>query len=74
MVVGSRTTLQASAFDAAGNSLAGHTVVWGSSPSSAATVDENGVVTAVSLGEMDVTASIAGAAGSVHVVVLARTP
>lgn len=63
--------LAATARDAAGNVLAGRTVVWSSSPASVASVSTDGVVTPVSAGTTTVSATIEGHVGSATVTITA---
>ncbi|HEY8311329.1 MAG TPA: Ig-like domain-containing protein [Gemmatimonadaceae bacterium] len=56
VIVGGSVSLQAVAYDASGNTLSGRSVVWASSASQVATVDQSGKVTGVAAG----TATISG--------------
>ncbi|HEY8310573.1 MAG TPA: Ig-like domain-containing protein, partial [Gemmatimonadaceae bacterium] len=60
LVVGNATTITAVLKDAGGNVLTGRTIAWSSSVPGAATVDVNGVVTAVSAGTATITATSEG--------------
>ena len=64
--------LSAEAFDANGHPVAGAQFTWASDDESVATVDADGLVTAVGNGEASVTASTESAAGSVAVTVEQR--
>lgn len=59
MVAGSTRTLQAAVYDQFGEAVSNPGVVWGSSSQDVATVS-NGVVTAVSEGPAEITATVAG--------------
>ena len=63
--------LTATTRDAAGNLLNGRTVSWSSSNAAAATVDNNGLVTAVAGGSATISATSEGKAGAAEVTVLA---
>jgi uncharacterized protein YjdB len=66
------TQLDATAFDGAGNEVAGATFAWSSSDPGVATVDTTGLVNAVSAGRTSVTASAGGAADTASVTVAVR--
>ena len=64
VVVGGTVQLAATARDAAGNVLTGRTVSWSSATPGVATIDANGLVTAVSAGTSVITATIDGVTAS----------
>jgi uncharacterized protein YjdB len=68
--VGQTRQLIATLLDAAGNVLAGRHVQWSSGSSSVATVSQQGVVTAVGVGQAVITATSEGRSASAHVVVI----
>jgi len=61
--------LSAAAFDADGDELTGRDAVWSSDDETVATVDENGVVTGVSVGNANISVTIDGVTESVEVTV-----
>jgi trimeric autotransporter adhesin len=61
---GQTTQATATLQDAAGNALTGRTITWGSSNTGVATVDANGLVTAVGGGSASITATSEGQAGA----------
>ena len=63
--------LAATTKDAAGNALSGRSVTWSSSSTSAATVDGNGLVTAVVPGATTITATSEGRSGVAQITVQA---
>ncbi len=63
--------LSASTKDAVGNTLSGRSVAWSSSSTAAATVDGNGLVTAVAPGAATVTATSEGRSGTAQITVQA---
>ena len=65
--VGQSTQASAILKDASGNTLVGRTIAWTSSSSSVATVNSNGLVTAVGFGSASVVASSDGKIGSADV-------
>jgi len=69
LTVGATGGLSASAKDAQGNLLTGRTVSWTSSATGVATVSDQGVVTAVSIGSSTITATIEGVSGSAAITV-----
>ncbi|MEO7965337.1 MAG: Ig-like domain-containing protein [Gemmatimonadaceae bacterium] len=71
LAVGATAQLSAAALDAAGNTLAGRPATWASSSSSVATVDANGLVTAVAVGSATITATVSGVQGTATVSVSA---
>lgn len=73
ITVGQTIHLQASPVDVDGNPLTGRTVTWSSSNTSVATVDTTGVVSAVAVGPVIITATSEGKSGSAAVTVSART-
>ncbi len=58
--IGQTQQLTATPRDAAGNDLTGRTVVWESSDESVATVDTDGLVTALAVGSTTITATVSG--------------
>jgi len=58
--IGQTQQLTATPRDAAGNDLTGRTVVWESSDESVATVDTDGLVTALAVGSPTITATVSG--------------
>jgi uncharacterized protein YjdB len=58
--IGQTQQLTAIPRDAAGNDLTGRTVVWESSDGSVATVDSDGLVTALAVGSTTITATVSG--------------
>jgi trimeric autotransporter adhesin len=64
---GTRSTLGAIPYDAAGNALVGRALVWASSNTSIATVDAAGTVAAVAPGSATITATSEGVSGSAAV-------
>jgi uncharacterized protein YjdB len=69
VIVGNTSTLTAAVKDAGGNTLDGRDVTWKSDNTAVATVDDDGVVTAVAAGTTRVTATSGGKSGSAKVVV-----
>ena len=71
--VGPTQTVQlgATTKDAAGNALSGRSVAWSSSSTAAATVDGNGLVTAVAPGAATITATSEGRSGGAQITVQA---
>jgi uncharacterized protein YjdB len=69
VIVGNTSTLTAAVKDAGGNTLDGRDVTWKSDNTAVATVDGNGVVTAVAPGATTVTATSGGKSGNAKVVV-----
>jgi uncharacterized protein YjdB len=72
LIVGGTQQLTATPRDAAGNPLTGRTVTWQSSNPGVATVDANGLVTAVAPGTATIRATSEGQTGTATVTV--RTP
>ena len=72
VALGDTLRLAADAFDANGHPVAGAQFTWASDDESVATVDADGLVTAVGNGEASVTASTESAAGSAAVTVEQR--
>lgn len=64
VAVGSTVQLTATPRDAGGNPLTGRTITWASSAVGVATVDANGLVTAVGPGSATITASSEGKSGT----------
>ena len=64
LTVGSTTQASATPRDAAGNVLTGRTVSWSSSNAAVATVSAAGLVSALSVGSVTVTANVEGKTGS----------
>jgi uncharacterized protein YjdB len=62
--LGSSRQLAANVLDAAGNALSGRPVTWSSSNSSVATVSISGLVSAVALGRVTITATVDGKSGT----------
>lgn len=71
IAVGATVQLSATAQDAGGNTLAGRLATWASSNTSVATVDANGLVTAVSSGSASVTVTIEGKSATSAITVTA---
>jgi len=67
--LGATASLTATPKDANGNPVAGKTAMWSSSNASTATVDTDGIVTAVANGAVTITATVDGVDGSVALVV-----
>jgi len=67
---GSKLQLAAVVQDAAGNLLTGHHAVWSTGDATVATVDQDGLVTGVTVGPVTITAKVAGldGTGTVNVV------
>jgi trimeric autotransporter adhesin len=62
--LGSSRQLAANVLDAAGNAIAGRVITWSSSNSSIATVSVSGLVSAVALGRVTITAAVEGKTGT----------
>ncbi len=71
---GGTATASAAVVDQNGQPMAGASVAWSSSDESVATVDANGVVTAVAPGTATITAASGGVSGSVSITVSNPTP
>ncbi|MBL8959957.1 MAG: Ig-like domain-containing protein [Gemmatimonadetes bacterium] len=69
LIPGQTEQLAATAKDAGGNTISGGTVTWRSANTAIATVNGTGLVTAVSTGQTDVSATIDGKVGSTRVTV-----
>lgn len=69
LAVGSEVALVATAVDAHGNTITGHSVTWQSSDTSIATVDNTGRVTGVALGTASVSATIDAVTGAARILV-----
>jgi uncharacterized protein YjdB len=69
VIVGKTSALTAAVRDASGNALNGRAVTWKSDKTAVATVDANGVVTAVAPGTATITATSEGKNGNAKVVV-----
>jgi hypothetical protein len=67
LLVGTSTHLTAVAQDASQLPIAGGSATWSASPSSVATVDSTGVVTALAQGTIAVSATIAGRVGTTQI-------
>ncbi len=74
LTVGGGGQLQATAYDAHGNTITGLPITWSSAKASVATVNALGGVTAVGKGTTTVSAAIGGKAGSATVIVKPRPP
>lgn len=74
IAAGGTGALDAEVTDAAGNVLRGRRVVWASANPSIATVSDNGVVTGVSAGGVDVAATVEGKSDVANVTVVALPP
>jgi alpha-tubulin suppressor-like RCC1 family protein len=74
LVVGRTATVTATVRDAAGNALAGRAVTWTADPAAVATVDANGVVTALTPGTVTITATSEGRSARVALTVAAPSP
>ena len=72
--LGLTETLVASPLDDTGNPVSGLSIVWASSNTQIATVNNNGTVTALAVGSVSITASAGGKAGTATVVVLQTPP
>jgi hypothetical protein len=72
--VGETQQFTAVAKDASGNTISGVTFTWSSSDTSVATVDSNGLATAVAVGTATITASAGGKSGSAILNVTAPPP
>jgi uncharacterized protein YjdB len=70
LVIGASTTLTASLFDAAGKPISGRTVAWATNRPDVATVNANGVVTAVAEGVVQIDAVTEETYGTAIVVVV----
>lgn len=66
---GATVQLQATARDGSGNTVTGTSVTWSTSATAVATVSTSGLVTAVAPGSANITATVAGVAGSAAVTV-----
>ncbi len=62
-VVGDTVRFSATAFDAAGSSVANPSVTWSSTPNTVATIDATGLVQAVGEGEATITATVGSVTG-----------
>lgn len=62
--LGSSRQLAANVLDGAGNAIAGRVITWSSSNSSIATVSVSGLVSAVALGRVTITAAVEGKTGT----------
>ncbi|MCC6930713.1 MAG: Ig-like domain-containing protein [Gemmatimonadaceae bacterium] len=71
--VGQTVALQSTAFDAAGNIIAGRPVSWSATPTSVATVTATGVVTGVSAGTAQITTIVEGQSSACIVTVTSVT-
>ncbi len=69
LVVGGTVQLAATARDASGNVLSGRAVAWSSATPAVATIDANGLVTAVSPGTSDMTATVDGVTATATITV-----
>lgn len=69
LIVGATQQLTATTLDANNNVLVGRSVTWSSSNSAAATVDANGLVTAVAAGSSTITATSEGQSGTSSITV-----
>jgi len=69
LLAGATLLLQASVLDANGTAIPGVGVTWGSSATAIATVNGNGVVTAVSSGQATITATGGGVSGTATITV-----
>ena len=67
--VGARTTLTATAVDAAGNPLIGRAFTWSSSNAQVASVDPTGIVTAAAVGTATITATSEGKSNTATITV-----
>ncbi|HKR09473.1 MAG TPA: Ig-like domain-containing protein [Gemmatimonadaceae bacterium] len=74
LAVGGTQQLTASTKDSTGAALSGRTVVWSSSNSSAATVDGNGLVSAVAAGSANIVATSEGVSGTATITVAPPAP
>lgn len=70
IVPGSTSQATATLKDVSGQVLSGRSVAWSTSASSVATVDANGLITAVSIGSATVTATSEGKSGSASISVI----
>ena len=71
---GDTLRLSADALDSNGNAVAGAVFAWASTDTLVAVVDDEGLVTGVSAGEVDVTATSNGSTGRAHLTVAAPVP
>ena len=69
LAIGKTTQLAATAKDAAGQVLSGRTIAWATSAPAVATVDGNGIVTGVSAGTANITATSEGKAAQAAITV-----
>ncbi|MDF1504264.1 Ig-like domain-containing protein [Roseisolibacter sp. H3M3-2] len=74
LTVGRTAALTATPRDAQGNALANRAVSWSADPASVATVDANGVVTAVAPGSVTITAASEGRTARLTLTVAAPAP
>lgn len=68
--VGESAQLTATAFNASGSVVTGGTASWSTSSASLATVSPTGLVSALSTGQVTITASVSGVAGSLPLTVV----
>jgi uncharacterized protein YjdB len=71
LLTGATTPLTATLRDAANNVLTGRPIAWSTGNATVATVDANGVVTAVTAGTATITATSEGKSGTAQIAVLA---
>jgi uncharacterized protein YjdB len=69
MTVGGNQVLTVAAFNSAGQQLAGRTASWSSSAANVATVSNEGRVSALAMGTVDITATVGGRSSSTRITV-----
>jgi uncharacterized protein YjdB len=74
LLVGTNQPLVATVKDESGNEMAGQSVAWSTSDANAATVNTNGMVTAVAAGSATITATVGEKTGTSAVTVTAAPP
>lgn len=74
VIIGQTQVLSATVLDATGSEITGHTIRWSSSNRTAATVDVNGIVTALRAGALTIAASVDGVSGTARIQVREPAP